>query len=173
MKTSENGINLIKEFEGCRLAAYQDPVGVWTIGYGHTAGVKQGDTISQEQADAYLSQDLETAELAVSSYDYVYHWNQNQFDALVSFSYNLGPGAIAQVTGAGSRDKDTIAEKMLLYYNAGGKKLEGLVRRRQAEHDLFVKPIASGQFQTILSLLEELRGNIIRMTELYEEDPEW
>ena len=155
MKTSTKGLNLIKQFEGLKLTAYKDPVGIWSIGYGHTKGVKAGDTITQEQADAFLKEDVSAAEEAVSAYHHVYHWNQNEFDALVSFAYNIGTGGIRQVTGAGSRDKETIAQKMLLYYNAGGKKLEGLVRRRQAEHDLFVTPVV-GQKDEKLSRREEI-----------------
>lgn len=155
MKTSTKGLNLIKQFEGLKLTAYKDPVGFWSIGYGHTKGVKEGDTITQEEAERYLRDDLATAEAAVTDYDNVYHWNQNEFDALVSFAYNIGGGGICQVTAAGSRDKETIAQKMLLYYNAGGKKLEGLVRRRQAEHDLFVTPVES-QKDEKLARLEEI-----------------
>lgn len=155
MKTSTKGLNLIKQFEGLKLTAYKDPVGIWSIGYGHTKGVNAGDTITQEQADAFLKEDVSAAEEAVSAYHHVYHWNQNEFDALVSFAYNIGTGGIRQVTGAGSRDKETIAQKMLLYYNAGGKKLEGLVRRRQAEHDIFVTPVV-GQKDDKLALLEEI-----------------
>ena len=155
MKASTKGLNLIKQFEGLKLTAYKDPVGIWSIGYGHTKGVKAGDTITQEQADAFLKEDVSAAEEAVSAYHHVYHWNQNEFDALVSFAYNIGTGGIRQVTGAGSRDKETIAQKMLLYYNAGGKKLEGLVRRRQAEHDIFVTPVV-GQKDEKLSRLEEI-----------------
>lgn len=155
MMTSTKGIELIKQFEGLKLTAYRDPVGIWSIGYGHTKGVKEGDTITREEAERYLRDDLATAEHAVSIYDSVYHWNQNEFDALVSFAYNIGAGGIRQVTGSGSRDKETIAQKLLLYYNAGGKKLEGLVRRRQAEHDLFVTPVES-QKDEKLARLEEL-----------------
>lgn len=155
MMTSTRGIDLIKQFEGLKLTAYKDPVGIWSIGYGHTKGVKEGDTITREEAERYLRDDLATAEYAVSTYDPIYNWNQNEFDALVSFVYNIGPGGIRQVTGNGSRDKETIAQKMLLYYNAGGKKLEGLVRRRQAEHDLFVTPVV-GQKDEKLARLEEI-----------------
>lgn len=162
MMTSTKGIELIKQFEGLKLTAYRDPVGIWSIGYGHTKGVKEGDTITREEAERYLRDDLATAEHAVSIYDSVYHWNQNEFDALVSFAYNIGAGGIRQVTGSGSRDKETIAQKMLLYYNAGGKKLVGLVRRRQAEHDLFVTPVES-QKDEKLARLEELLHEAINL----------
>lgn len=137
MRTSNNGVNLIKSFEGCRLTAYKCPAGVWTIGYGHTKGVTPGMTITKEQAEQMLRDDLVSYEKKVSKYDYKYHWTQNQFDAMVSFAYNLG--SIDQLTGNGTRTIATIESKMLLYNKAGGKVLPGLVRRRQAEHDLFVK----------------------------------
>lgn len=138
MKTSQNGINLIKQFEGCRLDAYKCPAGVWTIGYGHTAGVQPGDKISAAQAEVYLGADLEKYERKVDKYS-KYCWNQNEFDALVSFAYNVG--SIDQLTADGSRTKAVIAEKILLYNKAGGKALEGLDRRRKAERELFLKPV--------------------------------
>ena len=136
MKTSKNGIALIKSFEGCRLKAYQCAAGVWTIGYGHTAGVKKGQEITQDQADAFLISDLERYETKVNLYDSKYHWNQNEFDALVSFCYNIGN--VSCIIGNG-RTKYQIGQQMLLYVYAGGKKLAGLVRRRNAEYALFMK----------------------------------
>lgn len=138
MRTSQNGINLIKQFEGCRLEAYQCPACVWTIGYGHTSGVSKGMKITQRQADDFLQSDLIKFEKKVDKYSR-YNWNQNEFDAMVSFAYNLG--SIDQLTGKGSRSKDVIAKKMLLYVNAGGKRLNGLVRRREAEQKLFLTPV--------------------------------
>lgn len=135
----ESGIKLIKEYEGLRLAAYKDAVGVPTIGYGHTSGVRMGDTINKQTAELLLEDDLAPVMLKLSTYNSIYKWNINEYNALLSFGYNLGSGAIDQVTNKGKRSKKEIAEKMLLYYNAGGKKLEGLVDRRKAEHDLFIK----------------------------------
>jgi len=135
MRISNKGIELIKQFEGCKLKAYKDPAGVPTIGYGHTAGVKMGDTITQERADELLRDDLVIYEGKVAKYDDKYHWNQNQFDALVSFAYNIG--SIDQLTSNGRRSIKTISDKILEYNKAGGKKLEGLVRRRKAEKALF------------------------------------
>lgn len=135
MRISQRGIDLIKQFEGCKLKAYKDPAGVPTIAYGHTAGVKMGDTITQEQADELLRDDLVIYEGKVAKYDNKYHWNQNQFDALVSFAYNIG--SIDQLTSNGRRSIKTISDKILEYNKAGGKKLEGLVRRRKAEKALF------------------------------------
>lgn len=141
MKISDNGLNLIKSFEGCRLTAYKCPAGVWTIGYGHTAGVYQGQTITQAIADEFLRQDCETFEKKVDKYS-SYNWNQNEFDALVSFAFNIG--SIDQLTANGTRSKAVIANKMLEYNKTGGKALAGLKRRREAERRLFLTPVAAG-----------------------------
>lgn len=135
MKVSDNGLNLIKKFEGCKLQAYKDAVGVWTIGYGHTKGVKQGQIITNAQATEYLRQDCEKAEKAVMKYANRYMWNQNQFDALVSFAFNIG--SIDQLTANGTRTIPVISQKILEYNKAGGKVLNGLVSRRKAEKQLF------------------------------------
>ena len=132
MKISDNGLNLIKKFEGCRLTAYQDAVGVWTIGYGTTnadkaitgISIRQGLRISQETADEWLRQSVD------KKYGpKVDNWNQNEFDALVSFAYNIG--SIDGLTASGSRSKEEIADKIQAYNKAGGKVLSGLIRRRQ------------------------------------------
>lgn len=136
MKISKQGIDLIKKYEGCRLESYMCPAGLWTIGYGHTLGVRSGQRITQKQAEEYLLQDLEKYEKHVNGYDKKYHWTQTQFDAMVSFSFNIGN--IIGLTCAGTRDKYKIAEKMLLYINANGKPLIGLLKRREEERDLFL-----------------------------------
>lgn len=141
MKISTTGLNLIKSFEGCRLTAYKCPAGVWTIGYGHTGGVKSGQKITQAKADAYLKTDLAKFEKHVASYDKKYKWTQNEFDALVSFAYNVG--SITQLTANGTRTKKQISEKILAYDKAAGKILAGLTRRRHAEKALFDKPVKS------------------------------
>lgn len=138
MKTSQNGINLIRQFEGCRLTAYKCAAGVWTIGYGHTAGVKEGQEITRAQAESFLKDDLAKFEREVMKHDDKYHWNQNQLDALVSFAFNIGN--IDQLTANGSRSVQTIAEKMPQYNKAGGKVLDGLTERRKKERELFLKP---------------------------------
>lgn len=135
MKTSQEGIRLIEEFEGLRLTAYQDSVGVWTIGYGHTKNVKKGMAITKEQAEHYLIQDVAKAEKNVNSFGSIYCWTQNQFDALVSFAFNIG--SINQLTAYGARTIPQISAKILEYNKAGGKVLEGLNRRRKAEKLLF------------------------------------
>lgn len=135
MQISENGINLIKQFEGCRLTAYKCPAGVWTIGYGHTSGVKKGQVITQTQADNYLFQDLKIYENHVNNLGM--SLNQNQFDALVSFCYNCGPGNLKKLVR--NRTLTQIADALLLYNKGGGVVLRGLQRRRNAERQLFLK----------------------------------
>ena len=132
MRTSSRGINLIKSFEGCHLAAYKCPTGVWTIGYGHTAGVEPGQRITQAKADAFLASDLEKYEKYVGNTKL--DLNQNQFDALVSFTYNCGNGNLKTLIK--NRTLDQIAEAMLLYNKSGGKVLNGLVRRRQGDGEV-------------------------------------
>jgi len=145
-KISKDGVNLIKDFEGCYLKAYKDPVGVWTIGYGITNAdksitgvtIKSGLTISQTKADTWLETALNKKYLPlVLKYDSKYNWTQSELDALVSFAYNIG--SIDQLTANGTRTKKCISEKILSYNKAGGRVLNGLTRRRKAEKDLFDK----------------------------------
>ena len=149
MKISENGLNLIKQFEGCYLTAYKCSAGVWTIGWGTTSSDKaitgtsitQGMKITQATADKWLEESVNSKYAPlVDKYNAKYNFNQNQFDALVSFAYNVG--GIEQLTKNGSRSISEIAEHMLAYNKAGGKVLAGLTRRRQAEKDLFSTPVA-------------------------------
>ncbi len=141
MVISERGLNLIKSFEGCRLTAYKCPAGVWTIGWGHTGDVVAGQTITQEQADRMLRVDMAAYEAKVMKYNDAYKWNQNEFDALTSFAYNVG--SIDQLTANGTRSRDVIADKLLAYNKGGGKVLTGLVRRRKAEQELFLEAVKS------------------------------
>lgn len=140
-KISDKGINMIAQFEGCRLEAYKCPAGVWTIGYGHTKNVKSGDRLSSEaEAKKLLKKDLEVYEgyvnECVENGKIGFSLNQNQFDALTSFVYNCGKGNLQQlVTG---RNAATIAQKILLYNKGGGQVLNGLVKRREAEQKLFL-----------------------------------
>lgn len=136
MKIGEAGLQIIKNFEGCRLTAYLCPAGVWTIGYGHTTGVKKGQRITQAQADSFLAEDLRKYEQKVNKYYDKYMWRQNEFDALVSFAFNVG--SIDRLSANGTRSKKLIGEKILLYNKAGGKELSGLTKRRQAEQRLFL-----------------------------------
>lgn len=136
MHTSENGIKLIKEFEGCRLQAYTDPAGVWTIGYGHTGNVPPTGLITKEEAEELLISDLHAVEKHVNALPY--DLTQGQYDALVSFTFNCGAGNLKKLTKNNMRTLAEIGEKMLLYVNAGGTQLAGLVRRRKAERELFL-----------------------------------
>jgi len=133
--TNDAGLKLIESFEGLRLTAYQDSVGIWTIGYGHTKGVKQGQTITQQQAEAFLQQDLAVAEAAVNRL--VLTLSDNQFAALVSFTFNLGAGNLTKLLKNGLA---AAADRILLFDHAGGKALPGLTRRRTAERALFLTP---------------------------------
>ncbi len=143
-RTSSAGLQLIKSFEGLRLTAYQDMVGVWTIGYGHTGpDVRPGLMITQEQANALLAADLARFEQGVAKLVTLL-LNQYQFDALVSFSYNLGLGNLQHSTllrllNAG--EVTAAAEQFLCWDKAGGRQVAGLTRRRKAERELFLTPV--------------------------------
>ena len=137
MNVSKKGIDLIKKYEGCHLVAYRCPANIWTIGYGHTKNVKQGMVITQAQADEYLMQDCQASVKAVNALGR--NLNQNQFDALVSFTFNCGAGNLK--TLCHNRKLEVIAEKILLYNKGGGKVLNGLVKRRKEEQALFLAPI--------------------------------
>lgn len=139
MVVDEKGYNLIKQFEGLRLTAYRCPAGKWTIGYGHTKGVKKGMYISEAVATHFLIQDVQRVEPTINNYDGIYHWTQNEFDALASFAFNCGTGNLKKLLKYGQRTKSQIANAILLYNKAGGRVLRGLVRRRNAERELFVK----------------------------------
>ena len=132
-------IDFVKEKEGFRGEAYQDAVGVWTIGYGSTKGVKDGDSISHENAEKLLEEELKDFKRYVEKYSnrVGYYWNDNQIDALTSFIFNLGKGRLNQLTQDGTRSDEVIAEKMKLYRKAGGKVLRGLEIRRQEESERF------------------------------------
>ena len=139
MNLGYNGTKILKFFEGCKLTAYQDSVGVWTIGYGHTKGVYEGMTITQEEAEQMLLTELEEYEGYVEKYVTV-PLTQNQFDALVVWVYNLGPtnfrnSTLLKELNAGNY---TAAGQEITRWNkAGGKVLAGLVKRREAEAKLF------------------------------------
>lgn len=140
MKISNTGLELIKSFEGCILTAYDDSTGVLTIGYGHTSNVTKGMVITQAQADALLIEDLSLAESCVNNYVTV-TLTQNQFDALVSFAFNCGNGALKSSTllkKLNSGDYTGASCEFLKWCKDGrGNTMEGLLRRRQAEKELF------------------------------------
>ena len=146
MHISEEGLALIKHFEGCptddegNVVAYQDAVDIWTIGYGHTKGVQEGDKWTQEKADFMLWRELEEEyENYIKDYVHV-PLNQNQFDALCSWVYNLGPANLKKSTmlkKLNNGEYDEVPAQIKRWNKAGGKVLEGLVRRREAEALMF------------------------------------
>ncbi len=139
MRTSQQGLDLIKSFEGLRLSAYKCPADVWTIGYGTTAGVKPGQVITQERAEELLREDVTKVEAQVLRNIKV-TLKQGQFDALVSFTYNLGAGNLANSTLArllNAGDYMGAAAQFDRWNKAGGKVLKGLVARRAAERAMF------------------------------------
>lgn len=142
MKTSSNGFDLIKRHEGCRLKAYRCPAGVWTVGYGSTKGVNQWTAITQQQAEVRLRADAETAENAVEKVRYLQKGlKQCQFDALVSFVFNVGCGAFEKSTLrkmiiANPADR-AIGSELSKWVNANGRRLPGLVARRADEAKLY------------------------------------
>lgn len=140
MKTSAIGRRLIKTFEGYRGEAYLCPAGKWTIGYGHTSGVEPGDTCTRDEADEFLKEDLRVAENTVNAQNL--DLSQTQFDALVSFVYNVGSGNFQNSTLLKMLKDDTGASAELeaewkKWKHSSGRELKGLVRRRAAEWSLY------------------------------------
>ena len=139
MKSSELLINKIIEFEGCKLTAYKCPAGVWTIGVGHTKGVKQGQTITEAQAMSLLKGDLLPCENYVNNLGVCK--TQGQFDALVDFSFNLGTAALGRSTLLKyirqSKPEQYIRGEFAKWVNSKGMRLKGLVIRRQWEADRY------------------------------------
>ena len=166
MITSQKGIDLIKKWEGFKNIAYLDPVGVWTIGYGTTNSdfnitnvrLKQGLYISESLAEKWLKASLnQKYEPLVNKYNKIYNFTQNEFDALVSFCYNIG--SIDQLTKNGTRSKEEIKAHWLAYSNAGGKQLQGLLNRRKDELNLFNSN--SNQAPTSFIDIEKLARDVI------------
>jgi len=143
-----NGLALTEQFEGCRLDAYQDQVGVWTIGYGHTGSdVYSGLTITQDQAQDLLAQDVSSAAACVNNVVTI-ELSQDEFDALVDFVFNLGAGAFRGSTllrDLNSGDTAAAAAQFDQWDHAGGAVVAGLLRRRQAEAALFSTADSSTQ----------------------------
>ena len=134
------GLSLIKKFEGCELEAYKCSAGVWTIGYGHTKDVEEGDTWSQSHAEHMLEVELHEYESYINDF-VTAPLSQNQFDAMVSWVYNLGSAnlkasTMLKVLNAG--DYEDVPAQIKRWNKAGGKVLEGLIRRREAESLLFL-----------------------------------
>lgn len=160
MRINQATIDLIKKWEGLYLHSYQDAVSVWTIGFGTTSADKaitgtsihKGMTISKETAERWLMESLKKKYLPkVMKYDSTYHWNENEAGAMVSFAYNIG--SIDQLTAYGTRSKATIADKMLLYCKADGRKLKGLLDRRKDERKLFLTPCEPQKYKGDLPYL--------------------
>ena len=146
MLVSNLGVDLICDFEGKRLVAYDDGVGIWTIGFGTTIypngiRVKKGDTCTEAQAKVYMQNDLKKFEHAVNDAVNI-PLNQNQFDALVSLTYNIGAAAFSKSTlvkKLNAGDISGAADQFDVWINAGGKRMQGLVNRRSKEKLLFLK----------------------------------
>jgi lysozyme len=139
MNISQEGISLIKKFEGCELEAYQCAAGVWTIGYGSTKDVKEGDTLTQKEADNLLLHEMQEYEGYIKELIKV-PLKQNQFDALVSWVFNLGPAnlkASTMLKFLNAGDYHLIPSQIKRWNKANGKVLEGLIRRREAEALMF------------------------------------
>jgi len=139
MKISSDGLELIKHFEGCETTAYQDSVGVWTIGYGHTKGVEEGQSCSIEDAETMLADEMDEYEGYINSMVKV-DLEQHEFDALVAWVYNLGPtnlrsSTLLRVLNEGKMQE--VPQQMRRWNKAKGKVLPGLERRRLAESMLF------------------------------------
>lgn len=143
MEISKTGIELIKSFESLRLKAYKAHTGekYYTIGYGHySSNVQPNDTITKEEAEELLAQDLIRFVKHVNKYNNKYKFNQNEFNSLVSFAYNVG--SIDKLTASGTRSRAEIADAFPKYCKSGGVKLDGLVRRRASELKLFLTPVS-------------------------------
>jgi lysozyme len=147
MRISQQGIDLIKQFEGCKLKPYLCPAKKWTVGYGHVLGngatLAEADnrTFTKEEVDGFLKSDLVRFERGVLRYCTV-PLTQFQFDALVSWSYNLGLGTLQRSTMRQKilrQDGEAASKELLKYDKVGGKAVKGLTRRRQAEYRLFTQ----------------------------------
>jgi lysozyme len=136
---NDKGLSLIKKYEGCRLKAYQCPAAIWTIGYGHTNNVKEGDVITQDEADKFLQEDLRQFETQLKSLKL--SLSENQYAALVSFIYNCGfgtfkkSGLLRNIQNYAA--PEIIRQSFMRYVYGGGKILPGLVKRREEEANLF------------------------------------
>lgn len=155
---SPNGRAKIKQWEALKLVAYLDPVGIWTIGYGHTGDVKEGDVITKPQAERLLDDDISVVTRAIERYvkpHIIEAMTQNQYDALVSFVFNVGAGAFQKSTllkKLNNGDLDAVPGELARWnkgYNPKTKRKEivdGLVNRRKVEADLWTTGQATGKF---------------------------
>lgn len=162
MKISEKGIELIKSFEGLSHVACKclPSEKYYTIGYGHYgADVKAGQTITKDGALELLKSDVAKIESAVNECMKKYDLNQNQYDALCSFTYNCGKGNLLQLTANGTRNIETIGAKLLLYCNSGGKRIQGLYNRRVKEQTLFNTPVENDLLSVAKDVIAGKYGN--------------
>jgi GH24 family phage-related lysozyme (muramidase) len=166
VNVSNNGLRLVKAAEGFRARPYRDPVGVWTIGYGETKGIGPH---TKPWSEKYASQRL--AERINRDYgSHVnrlgLHLNQNQHDALASFVYNLGPGAINPDTGIGralrTQRWQRAGDEMLKWDKADGRRLLGLTRRRKAERALFLKPYVDPELKELRARYARVKASIVK-----------
>lgn len=166
MKASQKCIDYIKLNEGLCLKAYKclSTEQYYTIGYGHySKDIKKGDTITKEKAEELLKKDIVVFENNVNKYNKIYNFNQNQFDALVSFAFNVG--SIDGLTAKGTRAIKEISEKILLYNKSGGKVIKGLTIRRQEEKKWFDTPVKIDVKETkkttkeVLAVVTEILNN--------------
>lgn len=158
MNISQEGIDFIKEWEGLRLEAYEDVAGILTIGHGHTSGVKAGDKISAVTAEQYLREDILTAERCVSL-EVTKKVSQKQFDAMVSFTFNLGTDVFRNswvLKFTNERKCELVREQFMRFVYAGGEKIDGLINRREAEADLYEKGVSEYKHMIID---EEIESN--------------
>lgn len=155
MKISNSGLSLIKRYEGCRLKAYKDSVGVWTIGWGNTSHAKAGIAITQQQAETFLKEDIVPVERVLNGIGV--NFTQNQFDALCSWIFNLGTANFSSSTMRKyivARKSDVeITDQLVKWHNAGGKPLTGLKRRRVTEANMFL----GRELYAV-----DLKGNIVK-----------
>ena len=139
MQISQEGLALIKKFEGCELEAYLCPAGVWTIGYGHTKDVKEGDKINKDEADYLLQEEMIEYESYINDMVDV-DLNQSQYDSMCAWVYNLGPsnlGSSTMLRVLNEGKYDEVPQQMKRWNKANGEVLDGLIRRREAEALLF------------------------------------
>lgn len=141
---NQDGVDFIKQHEGCKLKAYKDGGGTWTIGYGSTRNVKEGDVITESQAEAFLRRDLAIFQAGVEIMVKV-PINDNEFNSLVDFVYNLGLHSLGTSTLLRLLNQDnkaSAAKEFLKWDRIGARVVEGLLQRRKDEMELFLRPVS-------------------------------
>lgn len=165
MNISNEGIEFIKKWEGYRSEAYKCPSGVWTIGYGHTKDVFEGQRCDEKTAEQWLRDDLSNSESSVNQFQSIYNFSQESYDALVSFTFNCGAGNFRKLIAYGQRTINEIADAIPLYNKSNGKVLTGLMRRRKEEQAMFMRtpsrpivyyPVYRGSSQRIDEVFAEI-----------------